>query len=102
MRLAGTCTRYSKSAIPRLSSAAVYQGSRQIFQVHVPGKGHENIAPHKQQHRLQGKRDGLEHIHEKNITQTTLITRDRKKLCQFALAELYLNMTPALAGVETG
>ena len=83
----------------------VYQGSRQIFQVHVPGKGHENIAPHKQQYRLQGKWDGLVHIHEKNITQTTLITlitRDRKKLCQFALAELYLNMTPALAGGATG
>jgi hypothetical protein len=51
---------------------------------------------------LQGKWDGLERIHEQIITQTTLITRDRKKLCQFALAELYLNMTPTLAGVATG
>jgi hypothetical protein len=60
--------------------------------------------PHKQQQRLQGKWDGLERIHEQIITQTTLITlitRDRKKLCQFALAELYLNMTQVLARVAT-
>jgi hypothetical protein len=53
---------------------------------------------------LQGKWDGLERIHEQIITQTTLITlitRDRKKLCQFALAELYLNMTQVLARVAT-
>jgi hypothetical protein len=51
---------------------------------------------------LQGKWDGLARIHEQIITQPTFHTRDRKKLCQFALAELYLNMTPTLAGVATG
>jgi hypothetical protein len=53
---------------------------------------------------LQGKWDGLARIHEQIITQPTLITlitRDRKKLCQLALAELYLNMTQVLARVAT-
>jgi hypothetical protein len=60
------------------------------------------MAPHRQQHRLQGKWDGLERVHEQLIPQPTFHTHDRKKLYQFALAELYSNKTPALARVAIG
>ena len=64
MRLAGTCNKYSSSAIPQLTKAATYQGAANVPQVAVPRKRHEKITGHEQQDGLQGQGNGLNDVHE--------------------------------------
>ena len=56
MRLPGTCSRYSNSAMPQLTSAADVPGLvAQVLQVAVPREGHEDVRRREQQHGLDGR-----------------------------------------------